>query len=33
MPSTGSISERRSAIESAIDNITDNILLDTVSGW
>jgi hypothetical protein len=31
--SSGSISQRRSAIESAIDNITDNILLDTVSGW
>jgi hypothetical protein len=31
--STSNISERRSAIESAIDNITDNILLDTVSGW
>jgi len=31
--STSSISARRTAIESAIDNITDDILLDTVSGW
>ena len=31
--SSGSIAERRTAIEAAIDNITDNILLDTVSGW
>ncbi len=32
-PSGGSISLRRNAIESAIDHITDDILLDTVSGW
>ena len=31
--SNGGISERRTAIESAIDNITNDILLDTVSGW
>ena len=31
--STSSISERKSAIEAAIGNITDNVLLDTVSGW
>jgi hypothetical protein len=31
--STSSLAARRSAIESAIDNITDDILLDTVSGW
>lgn len=29
----GTISERRSAIESAMDKITEDILLDTVSGW
>jgi hypothetical protein len=29
----GSISVRRAAIEAAIENITDDILLDTVSGW
>ena len=29
----GGINERRSAIETAIDHITDDILLDTVSGW
>lgn len=29
----GGISARRSAIETAIDRITDDILLDTVSGW
>lgn len=28
-----SITERRSAIETAIDRITEDILLDTVSGW
>jgi hypothetical protein len=28
-----SITERRSAIEIAIDRITEDILLDTVSGW
>lgn len=32
-PATGSLSERQSAIETAIDRITDDILLDTVSGW
>lgn len=31
--SGGGISERRSAIETAIDKITEDILLDTVSGW
>ncbi|MDR3626732.1 MAG: LptE family protein [Ignavibacteriaceae bacterium] len=31
--SSGSISERKVAIDSAIDNITNDILLDTVSGW
>jgi hypothetical protein len=30
---SGSISVRRAAIEAAIENITDDILLDTVSGW
>jgi len=32
-PSGGSITERRSAIETAVDKITEDILLDTVSGW
>jgi len=32
-PSGGGIAERRSAIETAIDRITEDILLDTVSGW
>jgi hypothetical protein len=32
-PSGGTITERRSAIETAIDRITEDILLDTVSGW
>jgi len=32
-PSGGSIDERRGAIETAIDRITEDILLDTVSGW
>jgi hypothetical protein len=32
-PSGGSINERKNAIETAIDRITDDILLDTVSGW
>jgi hypothetical protein len=32
-PSGSSITERRSAIETAIDLITEDILLDTVSGW
>jgi len=31
--SGGSISERRDAIEAAVDLITEDILLDTVSGW
>jgi hypothetical protein len=30
---SGSISVRRNAIQAAIENITDNILIDTVSGW
>ncbi len=32
-PSGGSITLRRNAIETAIDHITDDILLETVSGW
>ena len=32
-PSGGSISQRREAIQAAIDLITEDILLDTVSGW
>jgi len=32
-PSGGGITERRSAIETAVDRITEDILLDTVSGW
>jgi hypothetical protein len=32
-PSGGSIDSRRSAIEEAIEKITQDILLDTVSGW
>jgi hypothetical protein len=32
-PSGGSISQRREAIEIAVDKITEDILLDTVSGW
>ncbi len=32
-PATGGINERQSAIETAVDRITDDILLDTVSGW
>lgn len=31
--STGSIAERNSAVENAIDNISEDILLETVSGW
>ncbi|HSP89122.1 MAG TPA: LptE family protein [Ignavibacteriaceae bacterium] len=31
--SGGSIAERRTAIETAVDRITEDILLDTVSGW
>ncbi len=32
-PSGGNISQRRDAIQSAVDKITEDILLDTVSGW
>jgi hypothetical protein len=32
-PAQGGIVQRKSAIETAIDHITDDILLDTVSGW
>jgi hypothetical protein len=32
-PSGGGITERRTAIETAVDRITEDILLDTVSGW
>jgi hypothetical protein len=32
-PSGGSIDSRRTAIEEAIEKITQDILLDTVSGW
>ena len=32
-PSGGGISQRRDAIQTAIDKITEDILLDTVSGW
>lgn len=32
-PSGGSSIERKTAIETAIDKITEDILLDTVSGW
>jgi hypothetical protein len=32
-PSGGNLSDRGTAIEEAIDNITEDILLDTVSGW
>lgn len=32
-PSGGNIDSRRSAIEEAIEKITQDILLDTVSGW
>ena len=32
-PSGENISDRRTAIEEAVDNITEDILLDTVSGW
>ncbi len=31
--SSSNIAARRNAIQAAIENITDNILLDTVSGW
>jgi hypothetical protein len=31
--SSGGIAERKNAIEIAIDRITEDILLDTVSGW
>lgn len=30
---SGSVTERRTAIEEAVDKITEDILLDTVSGW
>lgn len=30
---SGGITERNSGIETAIDKISDDILLDTVSGW
>lgn len=32
-PSGGSITQRRDAIETAVNRITEDILLDTVSGW
>ncbi len=32
-PSGGTISQRRDAIQTAVDKITEDILLDTVSGW
>jgi hypothetical protein len=32
-PSGGTISQRNDAIQTAIDKITEDILLDTVSGW
>jgi hypothetical protein len=32
-PSGGTIDQRREAIQAAIDLITEDILLDTVSGW
>jgi hypothetical protein len=32
-PSGGGIAERRVAIEDVVDKITEDILLDTVSGW
>ncbi|MBZ0200231.1 MAG: hypothetical protein K8H86_10210 [Ignavibacteriaceae bacterium] len=32
-PGGGTINDRGNAIEEAIDKITDDILLDTVSGW
>lgn len=32
-PGGGAINDRRNAIEEAIDKITEDILLDTVSGW
>lgn len=32
-PSGGNISQRRDAIQTAVDKITEDILLDTVSGW
>ena len=31
--SAGDLNARRTAIEEAVDNITEDILLDTVSGW
>ena len=32
-PSGGTISQRKEAIQTAVDKITEDILLDTVSGW
>ncbi len=32
-PSAGSIADRRTAIETAVDKVTEDILLNTVSGW
>ncbi|MEO8400035.1 MAG: LPS assembly lipoprotein LptE [Ignavibacteriaceae bacterium] len=32
-PSGGSLNDRRTAIEDVVDKITEDILLDTVSGW
>ena len=32
-PATGGLNERKAAIGTAIDRITEDILLDTVSGW
>jgi hypothetical protein len=32
-PPLGSVSDRTNAITTAVDKITDDILLDTVSGW
>jgi len=32
-PQTGSLTERNTAIEKVLDKLTENILLETVSGW
>jgi hypothetical protein len=32
-PATGTVEQRREAIQTAIQQITEDILLDTVSGW
>jgi len=32
-PSSGNLSQREEAIQTAVDRITEDILLDTVSGW